>query len=119
MSDNRLHSPKFVQFCFNIFYNNLKERDVQMVEHFIWSYNYTGQFKNAQIFYWLNRMHREHNIQHIWSSFEDIHVKGEHNGVRTCMKRDLARKKLKLGDSVKFQDACVIMDWCNTNISTG
>ena len=34
------------------------------------------------------------------------------------MKRALTREQLKFEDSVKFQDAYAIMDWCYTNIST-
>lgn len=70
------------------------------------------------MFYWLGRMHREHNIQHIWSFFEDGHGKGEHDGSGACVKRALAKEQLKFGDSMKFQDAHAIMDLCNTNIST-
>ena len=36
VSDNQLHSSEFVQYCFDIFYKNLKERGIQMREHLIW-----------------------------------------------------------------------------------
>ena len=55
MSDNKLHSFEFVQYCFKVFYDNLKERQIQMTQHWIWSNNYTRQFKNARMFYWLSR----------------------------------------------------------------
>lgn len=76
MSDNKLHSSKFVQYCFKVFYDNLKERQIQMTQHWIWSYNCTGQFKNARMFYWMNMTHRKTNIQHVWIFFEVGHGKG-------------------------------------------
>jgi len=63
-------------------------------------------------------MHREHNIQHIWSFFQAGHGKGEHDGAGACVKRALSREQIKFEDLVKFQDACKIMDWCSVNIST-
>lgn len=47
VSDNRLHSPEFIKFYFSTFYNNLKERNIQMMQHLIWLDNCIGQFKNA------------------------------------------------------------------------
>ena len=88
-----------------------------MLEHLIWSDNCTGQFKNARMFYWLCRVHKENNIQHIWSFFEAGHGKGEHDGASACVKRALAREKLKFEDFVKFRDARAIIDWCNTKLS--
>ena len=70
------------------------------------------------MFYWLCRVHKENNIQHIWSFFEAGHGKGEHDGAGACVKRALAREQLKFEDVVKFKDACVIVDWCNTKLST-
>ena len=35
VSDNRLHSSEFVQYYFDIFYKNLKDRGIQMLEHLI------------------------------------------------------------------------------------
>ena len=46
-----------------------------MTQHWIWSDNYTGQFKNARMFYWLSRTHRQTNIQHVWNFFEADMVK--------------------------------------------
>ena len=39
--DNQLHSYEFIQYCFKVFCNNLNERDIQMVQYLIWSYNCT------------------------------------------------------------------------------
>ena len=75
LSDNRMHSPEFVQHCFDKFYINLRECEIHMREHLIWSDNCTGQFKNARMFYWLSRAHKETNIPHMWSFFEVGHGK--------------------------------------------
>lgn len=90
-----------------------------MAQHLIWSDNCMRRFKNASMFYWLSRVHKENNIQHMWSFFEDGHGKGEHDGAGACVKRALARKQLKFEEKTKFRDARAIMDWCNTKLSIG
>lgn len=35
------------------------------------------------------------------------------------MKRALAKEQLKFGDVSKFKDACDIVGWCSTTLSTG
>ena len=37
ISDNKLYSSEFVQYYFKDFYDNLKERQVQMTQCWIWS----------------------------------------------------------------------------------
>ncbi len=119
MSDNKLHSSDFVEYCFKVFYNNLKERQIQMTQHWIWLNNCTGQFKNARIFYWLSRTHRQTNIQHVWSFFEARHGKGEHDGVGACMKGALSREKLKFEKKAKFKNAHEIVEWCKQYLYMG
>ena len=41
MSDNKLHSSEFVQYCFKIFYENLRKREIHITQHLIWSDNCT------------------------------------------------------------------------------
>ena len=69
------------------------------------------------MFYWLSRVHKELNVQHIWSFFEAGHGKGEHDGAGACVKRILAREQLKFEDSIKFKNAHEIVDWCNRRLS--
>ena len=75
MSNNKLHSLEFVQYCFKVFYDNLRERQIQITQHWIWSNNCTRQFKNARMFYWLSRTHRKTSIHHVWNFFRMDMVK--------------------------------------------
>lgn len=71
------------------------------------------------MFYWLSRVHKKNNIQHMWSFFEAGHGKGELDGAGACVKRALAREQLKFEESAKFRDENAIMDWCNRKLCTG
>ena len=113
MSDNKIHSSKFFQYCFKVFNDNLKERQIQMTQHWIWLDNCTRQLENARIFYLLSRTHRQTNIQHVWIFFEAGHRKGEHDGDGACVKRALSREKLKFEKKSKFKNAYEIVEWCN------
>ena len=59
MSDDKSHSHEFVQHCFENYFDLLQEHDIAMDRHINLSDNCIGQFNNAQIFYWLSRMHVE------------------------------------------------------------
>jgi hypothetical protein len=37
ISDDRCHDLAYVQHCFQLFYNHLKEKNIQMDQHWIWS----------------------------------------------------------------------------------
>lgn len=119
MSDNKLHSYEFVQYLFKTFFENLREREIQMTQHLIWLDNCIGQFKNNTMFYWLSRIHKQTNIEHMWSFFEAQHGKEEHDGVGACVKRALCREQLKVEEKAKFKNASAIVDWCSTTLSTG
>lgn len=47
ISDDQLHSMKFVHGCFQLFYGDLANRGITYHQHIIWSENYASQFKNA------------------------------------------------------------------------
>ena len=51
ISDDCTHSLEFVQGCFKVFYDSLREKNIQYNRHLIWSNNCTTQFKNARMFY--------------------------------------------------------------------
>ena len=51
ISDDRSHSHEFVQHYFENYFDFLQEHAIAMDRHIIWSDNYTGQFKNARMFY--------------------------------------------------------------------
>ena len=61
-----------------------------------------GQFKNAIMFYWLSRTHRQTNIQHVWSFFEAA----------------LSREQLKFEEKSKFKNTHEIVEWCNKYLYT-
>lgn len=62
------------------------------------------------MFYWLSRIYKKTNIQHVWSFLEAGHGKGEHDGVGACMKRDLSREKLKFKKKSKFKNEHEIVE---------
>ena len=45
ISDDKSHDLHYVQHYFQIFYDQLKEGDIQMDRHWIWSDGCVGQFK--------------------------------------------------------------------------
>ena len=57
-------------------------------------------------------------MPHIWSFFESIHGKGEHDGVGACVKRALVKEQLKISGA-ELLDAHSIVDWCSSALSRG
>ena len=92
ISNDRSHSIKFVHGCFQLFYGDLANRGITYCQHIIWSDNCASQFKNAQMFYWLSKMHKLCKIQYMWNFTEADHGKGEHDGEGTCITRALAHE---------------------------
>jgi hypothetical protein len=92
ISDYYCHDLSYVQHCFQLFYNHLKEKNIQMDQHWIWEYGCVGELKHAHVFQWLCMLHKKLKVPHIWNYFEHGHGKGEHYGVGTCIKRSLHRK---------------------------
>jgi hypothetical protein len=90
--NDRCHDLDYVQHCFQLFYNHLKEKNIQMDQNWIWSDGCTSQLKNAHVFQWLCMLHKILKVPHIWNYFEFGHGKGEHDGVGACIKRVLHRK---------------------------
>ena len=50
ISDGRCHDLDFVQHIFQLFYNHLKDNNIQMEQHWIWSHCCAGKFKNCIAF---------------------------------------------------------------------
>jgi hypothetical protein len=59
ISDDQCHELAYVQHCFHLFYNHLKEKNIQMDQHWIWSIGYAGQLKNYCVFEWLCMLHKK------------------------------------------------------------
>jgi len=75
ISDDMCHDLHYVQHCFQIFYKQLKERNIQMDQHWIWLDGCAGQFKSSRVFQWLSILHKKYNVPHIWNYFETRHTK--------------------------------------------
>jgi hypothetical protein len=119
ISDDRCHDLAYVQHCFQLFYNHLKEKNIQMDQHWIWSDGCAGQLKNARVFQWLCMLHKKLKVPHIWNYFESGHGKGEHDGVGACIKRVLHRKEMKFTTTSLIRDAKSIVEWCSSVMGEG
>ena len=119
ISDDRCHDLFYVCHCFLMFYNHLKERNIQMDKHWIWSDGCTGQFKNARIFQWLCSLEKKYRVSHMWNYFESGHGKGEHDGAGACFKTNLHREELKLSTESTIRDAHSIVSWCTSIMGEG
>ena len=117
ISDDRCHDLHYVQHCFQIFYKQLKERDIQMDQHWIWSDGCAGQFKNSRVFQWLTTLHKKYNVPHIWNYFETGHGKGEHDGAGACIKTALRREEMRFTTNPHIRDAQSIVQWCSATMS--
>ena len=92
ISDDWCHDLAYVQHCFQLLYNHLKEKNIHMDQHWIWSDGCGGQFKNAHVFQGLCMFHKKIKVPHIWNYFESKHGKGQHDGAGACIKRVLHTK---------------------------
>jgi hypothetical protein len=92
ISNDQCHDLVYIQHYFQLFYNPLKEKKIQMDQHCICSDGCASQFKNACVFQWSCILHKKLKVPHIWNYFESSHRKGEHDGVGAFIKRVLRRK---------------------------
>jgi hypothetical protein len=92
ISNDQCHDLAYIQHCFQFFYNHLKEKNIQMDQHWIWSDSCTCQFKNVGVFQWLCMLEKNLKVPHIWNYFDPRNGKGEHDGAGECIKRELCRK---------------------------
>jgi hypothetical protein len=90
--DDRCHDLVYIQNYFQLFYNNLKEKNIHMDQHWIWSYSCAGQLKNDHVFQWLCTLHKQIKVPHIWNHFESGQEKQENDGAGTCIKIVLRRR---------------------------
>ena len=109
ISDDRCHGLDFVQHSFQLFYKHLEDNNIQMEQHWIWSHDCAGQFKNSRVFQWLCILHKRHEVPHIWNYFEIGHGKGKHDGAVACIKTALRRQEMKFTTILLIRDA----KWCS------
>ena len=118
ISDDRCHDFHYVHHCFIMFYDNLKDRNIQIDRHQIWSDGCVGQFKNTRIFQWCS-LHKNYKVPHMWNYFQTGHGKGEHDGAEACVKTALRREELKLSTNSTIQNAQSIVRWCTSVMGEG
>ena len=86
ISDDKEHDIHYVEHCFNMFFSYLKEGNINVDKHYVWSDGCVAQFKSSRPFYALCRYHHNENIKHTWNFFKSSHGKGEHDGAGACIK---------------------------------
>lgn len=58
-------------------------------------------------------------VHHFWNFIEAGHGKGEHDGARACVKRDLIREELKYKGGTILENVETIVQWCNSMMGLG
>ena len=106
------HDTHYVEHCFDIFYDSLKEHEIKFDRHWIWLDGCAGQFKSSRSFYWLFHIHKKSNIKHCWNFFDTGHGKGEHNGGGACVKWALRRYQMN-PHADRFESTIQVVQWCN------
>ena len=114
ISDDKEHDTHFVEHCFKTFFEYLKNKNIKIEKHFVWSDGCATQFKSARPFYALCRYHRYLNIPHIWSFFESGHGKGEHDGVGTCIRYALRKYEMEY-KGYHINNSHDVVEWCKTH----
>ena len=55
-------------------------------------------------------------MPHIWSLFDFVYGKREHDGAGACVNRALVKKQLKIS-RLELLDVGSIVDWCSPTLS--
>jgi hypothetical protein len=110
ISDDRCHDLSYVHHFFQSFYNQLKEKSILMDQHCIWSDGCANQLKIAHVFQRLCMLHKKLKVPHILNCSDSEHGKGEHDGVGSCIKRVLRRKKMKFTTTSLIQNEKSIVE---------
>lgn len=76
ISDDNLHDTLFVQHCFDLHFNWMKELGMNYDFHYVWSDGCAAQFKAARPFYFVARHPATYKKQMMWSFFGSGHGKG-------------------------------------------
>lgn len=71
------------------------------------------------MFYWLSTMHVTSGEKFFWNFIEVGHGKGEHDGPRTCVKRNHSREELYNEGGAILENAEIIIQWCNSTMGLG
>jgi hypothetical protein len=119
ISNDRCHDLAYIQHCFQFFYNHIKEKNIHMDKHCIWSYGCACQLKNSHLFQWLCMLHKKLNVPHICNYFEYKHGKGEHDGASACIKTVLCGPEMKFTNTSLIPNSKSIVEWCSSIMGEG
>jgi hypothetical protein len=98
--DKKEHDTLFVQHAFKLNWEFLNKKSCFPKCHVVWSHGWGGQFKFARCWYFLLWYHNiticeQHlfGCQMVWNYFYSGHGKGEVDGAKTLLKREVRKKK--------------------------
>jgi hypothetical protein len=102
ISDKKDHDTLFVQQAFKLNWEFLNKISCFPKCHVVWSHGCSGQFKFARCWYFLLWYHNmticeQHlfGCQMVWNYFYSGHGKGEVDGARALLKREVHKKQIK------------------------
>lgn len=91
ISDDRKHDTLFVQHCFMLHWQWMKNKGLDANQHWVWSDGAASQFKAKRPFYFVGRYAGLTGKFMVWNFFGSGHGKGEHDGAGAVVKRALTR----------------------------
>ena len=118
ISDDKSHDTLFVQHCFMLHYQWLKELGVAFKQHWVWSDGAVSQFKARRPFYFVARYGTLTGIRMMHHFSSSGHGKGEHDGAGAVIKRHLTHEQLK-PNGVKLQNGAEVVWFLRETMSTG
>ena len=122
ISDDKKHDTLFVQHCFLLCDQWLKDQGLNFKKHWVWSDGAASQFKAARPFYFVARYYQLTGTEMTWNFFGSGHGKGEHDGAGAVIKRALTHEQLKsdgvvlrqAADAVAFLTRTMSNDVCSS-----
>lgn len=95
ISDDKLHDTLFVQHCFMLHDNWMKQQGHRLRYHWVWSDGAASQFKARQPHYFVGRYYQLTGLHMMHNFSASRHGKGEHDGAGAVIKRTLTHEELK------------------------
>jgi hypothetical protein len=98
-----MHDMLFVQHAFMLHWQHLKKQGCSPKFHFVWSNGCNGQFKPIKALYFVFRypsLTISNDLligcEMIWNFFATSHGKGEVDGARTLLRKEVKKEHIKL-----------------------
>ena len=95
ISDDKLHDTLFVQHCFMLHDNWMKQQGHRLHYHWVWSDGAASQFKARRPHYFVGRYYQLTGLHMMHNFSASGHGKGEHDGAGAVIKRTLTHEELK------------------------